>query len=62
MCRECVAHPSGLAGHDFLFLFTAEIGEDPVFVCASCATRWRRRYVGQGTFSWTPPTDSGDEP
>jgi hypothetical protein len=53
-CVDCNALPVGVAGHDSLLLEVAEAGEDPVFRCVACGCLWRRRYVGQGKFSWTP--------
>jgi hypothetical protein len=57
LCTECLGPPSGIGGHPSLSTHVLEAGEDPVFRCSGCGAAWRRRYVGQGTFSWTPVED-----
>ena len=55
-CRACAAGPTGIEGHEALFVETMDRGQMQ-FKCRTCGALWQRRYSGQGAFEWRAMTE-----
>jgi hypothetical protein len=59
-CSHCRALPTGVEGHEGLYLTFPALPPDPrrapydIFICAKCEKRWGRAYEGGGQFGWVP--------
>ena len=66
LCDDCVRRPSGLEGHDRIFLTHDERSPDGrhLFRCSACRSLWLREYAGDGVFAWVmvPYEDDGRDP
>ena len=50
-CDQCREGPSGIEGHEDLFVQTMA-GSQLRFRCRACGALWVRHYAGEGGFSW----------
>ena len=56
-CAKCKQGLSGIEGHRQIVLDLAAAGggeSAPRFKCTACGTYWKRNYVGDGLFLWSP--------
>ena len=51
MCADCMAGPSGVAGHDRLFSQTMS-ADEMHFRCRACSVSWARRLALDGSHVW----------
>ena len=51
-CNDCIAGPSGIGGHDNLFMAAGDAKGTTIFSCSMCRAFWARSYQGSGQFLW----------